>query len=279
MLGRPRSVRAAVRVSSTVVIGAVLATGLQAAQVALSAPAQAVTQKIGNDVGWPQCTTREPGARPVNMPRKSADFVIIGLNNGTAFQPNACLARQVAFAKSRHLWTGAYAMTTYPTRKQLARHAGHGPVRVEGRLSKLRNTGYAQARYNIVNMRRAGLPARHIWLDIEPSRRTPWGREVKGNRAVVRGALDAYRAAGMTVGFYSTKSLWRQILGSTEFRLPEWRTAGPTSSAKARTKCSRSSFQGGRAVLAQWWDSRRDHDLMCPGFSTDDQLRRYFVAR
>jgi hypothetical protein len=60
-------------------------------------------------------------------------------------------------------------------------------------------------------------------------------------------------------------------------RLPEWRTAGLRSMAAARGRCAPSqSFQGGPAVLGQWWTSTADHDLTCPSSNTPGLLNTYF---
>lgn len=91
------------------------------------------------------------------------------------------------------------------------------------------------------------------------------------------GALRGYRTAGIKVGFYSTKVLWTHIVDSARYQLPEWRTAGPRTMATARGRCAGPySFQGGPAVLAQWWISSADYDLTCPSPNTPALLKAYF---
>ena len=231
---------------------------------------------VGGDVSWPNCP-RGLGmpARPSlgkPLPGPAARFVVIGLTNGPAFHPNPCLVSQVAFARDRGLWAGAYAVVTYPTRPQLARYGGAGP---RGRLF---NTGWAQARQNIAWMHDAGLRAPAVWVDVEPvTAPAPWSRRPARNKLVVDGALAAYRDAGLGVGFYSVRSLWSRVLGATRYRIPEWRSAGPRGSTGALELCRSGSFGGGAAVVSQWWDDRRDHDLLCPGAAAGQVLARWFV--
>ena len=34
---------------------------------------------------------------------------------------------------------------------------------------------------------------------------------------------------------------------------------------------------GGRAVIAQWWDEHRDHNVLCPGVPPERVLDRWFT--
>jgi hypothetical protein len=237
---------------------------------------------VGADVSWPNCPeglgipSRPTLGKP--LPRASARFVVIGLTNGPAFHPNPCLVSHVTFARERGLWAGAYAVATYPTPRQLARYGDRGPRPDTTLRGRLFNTGWAQARVNLATMRAAGLHAPAVWVDVEPvSAPAPWSGRPRRNQAVVDGVLAGYRAAGLGVGFYSVPRLWRGILGSARYRLPEWRTAGPQDRRAALGRCRGPAFQGGRAVLAQWWDTDRDHDVLCPGRPAGDVLQTWFV--
>ena len=264
--------------------GRVLATGVSvllactASVVARSMPDAAAppgtsagSLVVGRDVSWPNCPkglgipSRRTQGKP--MPPPSARFVVIGLTNGPAFHPNPCLAAQVDYARSRHLWAAAYAVLTFPTRGQLRTYGGP------------RAAGRAQARQNVAAMRAVGLPAPVVWVDVEPvSPPAPWSPRVRANRAVLDGALAAYRRAGLRVGFYSTPSMWRGIVGRVRPALPEWRTAGPATRSAALARCGRRhSFQGGPAVLTQWYSPREDFDVLCPGRPADDVLAEYFT--
>jgi hypothetical protein len=65
------------------------------------------------------------------------------------------------------------------------------------------------------------------------------------------------------------------VVGDLALRVPEWRPAGQTSRVEALGRCGGDwRFQGGRAVLAQWVEGRRDLDVTCPGAGRD--LGRWF---
>lgn len=237
---------------------------------------------LGADISWPNCPkgmgmrSRPTQGKP--LPKPSTRFVVIGLTNGPAFHPNPCLASQVAWAKTRHLYVAAYAVATYPTKRQLAAHGTTGPHSTHRDYGKLFNTGYAQARVNVANMERVGLASPIVWVDVEPvSPPSPWSGSKGGNRAVVDGVVHGYQSAGYQVGFYSTKTLWRIIVGKTRYRLPEWRTAGQATRRAALARCRTDQIQGGSAVLTQWYDSDRDYDAICPGRPASEVLRGYFT--
>ncbi|HET8560727.1 MAG TPA: hypothetical protein VFL69_09435 [Marmoricola sp.] len=209
------------------------------------------------------------------LPGPHVRFVVIGLTNGRGFTRNPCLDRHLSWARHHHAWTAAYAFASYPTRWQVDHFGSSGPYPHHRYRNRLANAAWAEARYNIRTMRWHGFTTPHLWLDIEPTSVHPWHRW-RTNRVVVRTWVRAYRAAGYRVGFYSTQSLWRDILGGLSFGLPEWRTAGPVSARAALGMCRSARFQGGPAVLAQWWSPSRDYDRMCPGFASERAMARYF---
>ena len=254
----------------SVVLALVLGSTATAAPAA--PPARPVGDLVlGADVSWPNCPkglgipARPTQGKP--LPGRQARFVVIGLTNGPAFHPNPCLDLQVSDARERGLWAAAYAVVTYPTRSQLRAHAG-----------RLRAAGTTQARQNIAAMREVGLDSPVVWVDVEPvTAPAPWSRSRRANRAVLEGALAAYRAAGLRVGLYSTPHLWREIVGDARYGLPEWRTAGLSPRRVARDRCYGPSFQGGEAVLSQWYTSEQDFDLLCPGAPAEEVLATWFT--
>ena len=259
----------------SVVLAAVLSSTtavVAASHPSVSAP-DAGRLVVGRDVSWPNCPkgmgipSRPSQGKP--MPPPSARFVVVGLTNGPAFHPNPCLDTQVEYARLNHLWAGAYAVVTYPTRRQLRTYADRGPHDSRERLGRLRNTGAAQAAQNLAAMREVGLDSPIVWVDVEPvSPPAPWSRSRTANRAVLAGAVAAYRRAGLRVGFYATPTMWRDIVGWVRYRFPEWRTAGLSTRRAALANCRRDSYQGGRPVIAQWYTAREDFDLLCPGRPT-----------
>lgn len=236
---------------------------------------------VGRDISWPNCP-KGMGipARPTEgkpLPPAGSRFVVIGLTNGPAFYPNPCLGEQVGYAESLHMWTAAYAVVTYPTAGQLETYGGKGPYDAGDRAGRLRNTGYAQAQLNVASMQQTGLDSPVVWLDVETVRRpAPWSADPAANRAVVEGSMRAYRDAGLKVGVYSTPYLWRSVVGPVRYRLPEWRTAGRQDRTAALSRCVGPTVQGGRAVLAQWYDLEADHDTLCPGRRPRQVLAEYF---
>ncbi len=210
------------------------------------------------------------------MPPTSSRFVVAGLTNGPAFTPNPCLRREVSWIRNHEVYAAAYAVTTYPTARHLARYGVRGPYGRRTLLGRLHNVGYNQARFNIATMRGAGLRSPAVWIDVEHSSLMAWPRTPTRNRAVIEGLMRGYRDAGFRIGVYSTQSVWREILGNVRYGLPEWRTAGPTSMSSALSRCRSGSFQGGPSVMGQWWSPSRDFDVICPGHNRRAVMRTWF---
>lgn len=257
-----------------------LAEAAAAALPSTRAPRPRTGEVLGGDVSWPQCPRgmgipeRRTLGRP--MPLPTAAYVVIGLTNGPGFTVNPCLADQVRWARERRLLTAAYAVVSLPDDAAVAEHGADGPYDGSTPLGALANAGYQQALANVVSMRRARLASPVIWVDVEPVPDFEWSGDVTRNAAVVEGAVRGYRYAGYRVGIYSTPALWRGVVGDLALGLPEWRAAGQTSRAEARSRCGDDwSIQGGRAVLGQWVEDERDQDLTCPG--TSAELARWFA--
>lgn len=255
-------------------------TPVNAAQAADGIPVK------GADASWPNCPkgmgipSRKSQGLP--MPAKDAKFVILGLTNGPGFYPNPCLQSQVNWAAKRNLWVGTYAMTTYPKPAQLRTYGQTGPWQPTNKLNRLRNAGYAQAEFNLATMDRVGLTRKFIWVDVEPYEVAPWSGSRTRNKAVLDGVVKGYQDADLDVGFYTSPGPWRDIIGTARYGLPEWRTAGGhpwsnTGYPDARRMCSVSSVQGGAILVAQWWDTKRDHDLLCPRARTAATVDRIFT--
>ena len=230
----------------------------------------------GRDVSWPQCPKGVGRGYGLPMPPTSAQLVVIGLTSGPGFSPNPCLAAQTGWAKTHHVYTAAYAMTTFPTGLQFAAYRFSGPYRATTLTGQLNNVGFREARFNVASMRRVGLATPIVWIDVEPY--TPgWNTKRAANKAVINGAVLGYRSAGYRVGFYSIPQMWSKILGTARYGLPEWRTAGARGQGVANTRCAKSySFQGGAAVLSQWWGPSIDYDTTCPSVNTPGLLATYF---
>jgi|GEM_PF-1045467 len=227
--------------------------------IASPAPAHGATVH-GNDISWPQCP-KSGGGNGLPGPMTSASFAVLGLTDGGSFRVNPCLAREVASVKTRHLWAGAYAISTYPTNAELARHGGTGTM-----TQRLRRVGAAQAGFNLATMARVGLQSPMVWVDVEPRTQSPWSTSADNNNAVIDGVIARYQAAGVRAGIYSYNKAWKAITGARVLPgVPTWVPVGHTSGAEAAATCAVASYAGSRPWLTQWTDDVRDYDLTCPG--------------
>jgi hypothetical protein len=191
----------------------------------------------------------------------SASFAVVGLTDGGSFRANPCVARQVASVKARHLWAGAYAISTYPTSAQLARYGGTGTL-----LVRLGRVGAAQASFNLTTMARVGLRTPMVWVDVEPNKRTPWSASAANNNAVIDGVIARYKAAGVGAGIYSYNKAWKSITGGRVLPgMPTWVPVGDRGKAGATAACAVASYAGSSPWLTQWTDGVRDYNLTCPG--------------
>jgi hypothetical protein len=223
------------------------------------APAPGTTV-YGNDISWPQCP-KGGGGNGLPGPMSSASFAVLGLTDGGSFRANPCLARQVESVKTRHLWAGAYAISTYPTNAELARYGGAGtlPVRLE-------RVGAAQAGFNLDTMARVGLQSPMVWVDVEPSTRSPWSASADKNNAVIDGVIARYEAAGIHAGIYSYNKAWKAITGARSMPgVPSWVPVGLSSKPEAAARCAVASYAGSKPWLTQWTDDVYDYNLTCPG--------------
>jgi hypothetical protein len=227
----------------------------------------------GGDISWPQCPPGMgiPQKRSTGqpMPLPDATFVVIGLTNGPGFVRNPCLRMQVQWAKVHRMKMAAYSVVSYPSDADLTTYGATGPYPSNTAIGRLKNVGYAQATYNVGSLGASGLQTPIVWLDVENVPDFDWPRNnAENNAAVVQGAAKGYADAGYSVGVYGTPTIWRGIVGSLRLGadVPEWRAAGQTSAAEAAARCGADwSIQGGRAVLGQWVEKRRDRNLICPG--------------
>ena len=229
----------------------------------------------GADVSWPNCPVGlgipERRTLGLPLPRPDAEFVVVGLTNGPAFTPNPCLRAQVARFEAEGRRLGAYAVTTFPTRQELARYGGAG-----SRLQRLQRVGRAQAEYDVERLREAGLRPGLLWVDVEPSAGRPWSADPAENLAVVDGVLAGVREAGLAVGLYTYAGGWQEITGGQALPdLPAWVPAGTRGRAEALRRCRRPAPAAGPVWLVQWTDGERDFNATCPGLR--EQAYRLFA--
>jgi hypothetical protein len=232
--------------------------------VATAAGASTTTAVVqGADISWPNCPkgegipSRRSSGEPLPLP--TAQFVVIGLTNGPGFYPNPCLANQLRWARNHRKLIAAYALTTYPTRSEIATYGATGPYK-----SALKNSAYAEAQYNLSTISAVSLTVPMIWVDVEPYPVAPWSHNLAANRTVISAVTAAYAAAGYQVGIYTNPNGWPEVVGNARLtKLPTWSTIGAGRLPGAHRQCSRGP-SGGPDWMVQWWIGSRDFDVLCP---------------
>jgi hypothetical protein len=225
--------------------------------------AATTTWTHGYDVSWPQCS----GAQAHHMPGGAPRYVVVGLTHGAGHTANPCLVDQLAWARSRGTAIAAYLVPSYPTAAQRSA-ASTGPYGVCTSLRcKLRNDGAAQASDALGVMRNAGLDLPMVWVDVEFRTGPAWSPVAARNRAVLRGAVDGLRSAGMRLGVYTTSYMWDHITGGWRLRVPNWLPAGTGDVNTARSRCA-TTGTGGPTWLAQY-TREWDENLTCPVMDAD----------
>lgn len=264
--GRPRR-RFFAMLGSVLSVLALLAGMLPAG----APPAQAATL-YGHDISWPQCPTAV-GGLGLPLPPATTQFVVVGLTRGLPFTENPCLASQVGWVSSNNKRAHAYTMAAFPTAAQLTTYRAQGPWSAATRAGQLSNVGYAEARYAVASLQRAGFRPPVVWIDVEPRPAQPWPTatavQQRENRYIVEGLMRGLRDAGFSYGLYSFASGWQSITGSWRLPgVPVWATAGRLDyPGEALDRCRQPSFSGGRVYLSQWYDDIRDFDLTCDPYA------------
>ena len=192
----------------------------------------------GVDVSWPQC-----GA--LGMPKVAPGFVVVGINGGRPFTDNQCLAREVAWAKSR---TGVAAYLNIDAPRSGDPTAYGRKVALDG----------------LARIQRAHLSLPVVWLDVEVLNH--WSSSAAANVAVINGALRALQQRGVTPGIYSSGPMWQQITGGAHMTVPVWLATAVTDYRQLPQFCD--IGLGGRpAEMAQYvaWDGQQlvDVDVLC----------------
>ena len=192
----------------------------------------------GVDISWPQCG-------PLGMPAVQPGFVIVGINGGRPFTDNACLSREVSYAKTR---TGVAAYLNIDAPRSGDASAYGAKVALDG----------------LARVQRAGLKLPVLWLDAEVLNH--WSTSGAVNVAVINGALRALQARGVTAGIYSSQAMWQQITGGAQLNVPVWLATSVTDYRQLPSYCD--SGLGGRpADMTQYvaYDGRQlvDVDVLC----------------
>ena len=259
--------------AATVMASALLWPAPSAGAAAAPAPAPLA----GQDVSWPQCPAGR-GGYGLPMPAPGAGFVVVGLTAGRGFTSNPCVRSQAAWAKKHRVPTAAYLVPTYPTRAQLRRWGGIGPAPGTTLQGRVHNVGWAQAADAVSVLRRSGLRATAVWIDVETNRVRPWSPDTAANTALLRGVAAALRRAGLKPGLYTNRSSWTTYTDGARLGLPEWRTVGARPRAEAVAACNAAPLNGGRVLMVQHWTKTADHDVACQPLASRAARARWFAT-
>ena len=204
----------------------------------------------GYDISWPQCGGPYPGGHQIG---------IIGVTNGHAFSTNSCLGDEVAWAGPAH---GLYMNVNSPNGGSNSQGAS-GPAGScsSGSTCWSYNYGFNAANYSIAAATSQGVVAQQWWLDVETG--NYWSGNTAANAAVIQGAVAALRAAGLSVGVYSTPYQWGEITGGAQLGLPVWVATGVALSNPSSWCTTGHAFNGGPVWMVQYGLNGFDGDYAC----------------
>jgi major membrane immunogen (membrane-anchored lipoprotein) len=233
----------------------------------------------GFDISFPQCTEALP---------PSPGFGVVGVNGGTTFSSNQCLARELVWAEGAANGTPAFYANTenpgpantsnWPTNQQTPRECSGA-----NSVACSYDYGWNAARLafaNAVNAESdagassptASAIAAPWWLDVETGNK--W-ETLEYGRSSATGAYDEASIEGMiasfenigvaSVGVYSTSQQWNVITVRTDSTFPPVQVwiPGFGSLATAEVGCGLASFTGGRVALIQYGSLGYDGDYAC----------------
>ncbi len=239
----------------------------------------------GYDISWPQCTPSRDST--TSRHPEGGGFAVIGLTNGKPYTKNACLTDEFTWAESLPGGGAGYIILNAPGAGDPNWGAKRSPRACDGTTSP--GCGYDYGWW-AVDFALPDLPATReggrpqVWLDVEgpytsgpvwQSIGTAAGQAV--NAAVVQGAFDRLRAAGLRTGFYSRRMTtnasgtrtddWFRLTGNLQLRnVQQWVFPRPTNADEANNPPSDSdkatladrnctdalAFTGGFIVLSQY---------------------------
>ena len=233
----------------------------------------------GFDISFPQCTEALP---------PSPGFGVVGVNGGSTFSANRCLARELTWANAAANAAPAFYANTddpgpqntsnWPTQQQTPRECSDA-----NSVACSYDYGWNAARLafaNAVNAERqdgassptASAVAARWWLDVETGNKwetLEYGRSSATgtyDEASIEGMIASFENIGITsVGVYSTSQQWKVINVRTESAfppVPAW-LAGFGSLATAEVGCALVSFAGGRVAMTQYGSLGYDGDYAC----------------
>jgi hypothetical protein len=192
------------------------------------------------DVSWPNCDIK------INDTFATG---IVGVTGGLDFHPNPCAGEEAG-------WLSHYAVyinTGYPGRDRGQKYLS-SPRQCGAKQDNCLayNYGYNAALYAIRQANLQNVHADMWWLDVETE--NSWTDNFLVNRQFIRGAEVAikHNVWSATVGIYSSRTQWNEIMGPWHNKLPVWWATGATDKASAAKWCREKSFTGGKVWLSQY---------------------------
>jgi hypothetical protein len=217
----------------------------------------------GYDISWPQCG----GA----YPPQPYTVAVVGVNDGSAFTSNPCLASEARWAGSD---LEIYLNINSPQSVDDNDTSGPAGNCSPGNTECIAyNYGYNTALQSLSYAAGQSASSPVAWLDVETAGQCSssfptggngyWSCNQQLNSSTIQGALDALRAHGEQAGVYSTSYQWSVITGGytpSGGQMGAW-VAGAQDN---QSWCSGHGFGGGSTRLLQVYPPQTyDRDRAC----------------
>ncbi len=211
---------------------------------------------VGIDISWPNCGVEVPDY---------ATFGIVGVNGGSSFEQNPCLADEAAQFQDLSL----YVNSDYPGRQEALSILGEAGKHCDpnDNLCVAYAYGNQHGIYSVDYAHASGVKSGFWWLDVETMNK--WRGDYEEHKAVLTGLMDAigsqsqyYYSESPALGFYSIPGMWNRITGGWQNGFPAWRAIGERMPDEAPAYCQEPAFTGGKIVMVQYVQTL-DHNIRC----------------
>lgn len=228
----------------------------------------------GNDISYPQCTSKLPSGQA---------FGIVGVNDGLANTNNPCFSTELAWAQASSGLTTqpkaalyvntanpGHSATVWPTDNTVYGQTVTNPYGTcDGSESAACAYIYGYTRaYEDANTRTVPSPATYKWwLDVETA--NSWSAtDLTANTASLEGMTNYFTSIGAKVGIYSTAYQFNTIIGTLPSTSPlngleSW-IAGALTQKGAQSNCKSTPLTAnGTVTVAQYSTKGLDYDIAC----------------